>query len=87
MQIRDEAHRFGITFHRQLREKSQTKSVLSEIYGIGENTEIVLLQTFKSVENISARKLEELAAVIGQKRAMIVYNYFHKKNNPDDSGL
>lgn len=87
MQIRDEAHRFGITFHRKLREKYQTKSVLSEISGIGENTETALLQVFKSVENISGRSLEELAAVIGRKRAMIVYGYFRKKNNPDDSGL
>ncbi len=87
MQIRDEAHRFGITFHRKLREKSQTQSVLSEIYGIGENTEIVLLQTFKSVENISVRSQEELSAVIGRKRAAIIYNHFHEKNNPDNSGL
>ncbi len=79
MYIRDEAHRFGITFHRKLREKAQTKSVLSDIYGIGENTETVLLQTFKTVGNIAVRSMEELAAVVGQKRAMIVYNYFHKK--------
>ena len=87
MHIRDEAHRFGITFHRKLREKSQTKSVLSEIHGIGENTETALLQAFKSIENISGRSMGELAAVIGQKRAMIVYTYFHSKNNPDNSGL
>lgn len=87
MHIRDEAHRFGITFHRKLREKSQTKSVLSEIHGIGKNTETALLQAFKSVENISGRSMGELAAVIGQKRAMIVYTYFHSKNNPDNSGL
>lgn len=79
MQIRDEAHRFGITFHRKLREKTQIQSVLSEIYGIGENTETALLHAFKTVENISVRSLEELSAVIGQKRAMIIYNYFHKK--------
>ena len=78
MQIRDEAHRFGITFHRQLREKMQVKSVLSEIPGIGEATELVLLQEFKSVDNISNKKLEELAAVVGRKRATIIYNFFNK---------
>lgn len=78
MHIRDEAHRFGITFHRKLREKSQVKSILSEIPGIGENTEITLLQEFKTVENIASRPLEELAALIGRKRTVIIYNYFHE---------
>ena len=81
MHIRDEAHRFGITFHRKLREKSQTRSVLDEIKGIGKASQTALLQTFKSVENISEQSLEELAAVIGKKRAEIVYRYFH---NPPD---
>lgn len=77
MHIRDEAHRFGITFHRKLREKGQIKSVLSEIKGIGENTETALLQEFKTVENIKDKTIEELAKVIGKKRAEIVYRYFH----------
>ena len=81
MHIRDEAHRFGITFHRKLREKSQTRSVLDEIKGIGKASQTALLQTFKSVEKISEQSLEELAAVIGKKRAEIVYRYFH---NPPD---
>ena len=81
MHIRDEAHRFGITFHRKLREKSQTRSVLDEIKGIGKASQTALLQTFKSVEKISEQSLEELAAVIGKKRAEIVYCYFH---NPPD---
>ena len=69
MHIRDEAHRFGITFHRRLREKNQINSVISQIKGIGNNTEISLLQEFKSVP--------ELAKIIGTKRAELVYNYFH----------
>lgn len=77
MHIRDEAHRFGITFHRKLREKGQIKSALSEIKGIGENTETALLQEFKTVENIKDKTVEELAKVIGKKRAEIVYRYFH----------
>ena len=81
MHIRDEAHRFGITFHRQLREKAQINSVLSEIKGIGKNTESILLQEFKSVENIKTKTLNELASVVGMKRAGIIYNYFNREND------
>ena len=77
MHIRDEAHRFGITFHRKLREKKQTISVLSEIKGIGEKTEISLLQYFKTVNAIKEASLEELVKAIGPAKAKIVYNYFH----------
>lgn len=80
MHIRDEAHRFGITFHRQLREKSQTISELSQIPGIGVKTEISLLQEFKSVNQIASKSLEELEAVIGRKRATIVYHHFRGKS-------
>ena len=52
MHIRDEAHRFGTTFHRKLREKAQTKSIFSDIKGIGESSEIALLQEFKTINNI-----------------------------------
>lgn len=77
MHIRDEAHRFGITFHRRLREKNQINSVISQIKDIGNNTEISLLQEFKSVENIMKQSIPELAKIIGTKRAELVYNYFH----------
>ncbi len=79
MHIRDEAHRFGITFHRKLREKSQTISVLSSIPGIGKETELSLLQQFKSVSEIASRSFEELAAVIGKKKAGIIYHYFRNE--------
>ena len=72
MHIRDEAHRFGITFHRRLREKAQINSVLHEIKGIGKSSEISLLQEFKSINNIKNKSLEELMRVIGSKRANIV---------------
>ena len=78
MHIRDEAHRFGITFHRRLREKAQINSVLHEIKGIGKSSEISLLQEFKSINNIKNKSLEELMRVIGSKRANIVYRYFHE---------
>lgn len=76
MHIRDEAHRFGITFHRKLREKAQIKSVFTEIKGIGESTETTLLQVFKTVENIKTKSMEELAEVVGKKRAEVIYNHF-----------
>lgn len=79
MHIRDEAHRFGITFHRKLREKSQTISVLSSIPGIGKEAELSLLQQFKSVSEIASKSFEELAAVIGKKRAGIIYHYFRNE--------
>lgn len=79
MHIRDEAHRFGITFHRQLRSKGQIKSILSEIEGIGPKSEVALLERFKSVEGIKKAKLDHLNSVVGAKRAMIIYNYFHSK--------
>ena len=78
MHIRDEAHRFGITFHRRLREKAQINSVLHEIKGLGKSSEISLLQEFKSINNIKNKSLEELMRVIGSKRANIVYRYFHE---------
>lgn len=78
MHIRDEAHRFGITFHRKLREKGQVKSALNEIKGIGENSEIALLQEFKTVSNIKKASLSELEKVVGKKRAGIVFNFFRK---------
>ena len=77
MHIRDEAHRFGITFHRQLREKPLTKSVLNEIKGIGVKSERQLIVHFKSVENIKTASLAELIAAIGMAKARIVYDYFH----------
>ncbi|MGL5682125.1 MAG: excinuclease ABC subunit UvrC [Marinifilaceae bacterium] len=77
MHIRDEAHRFGITFHRQLRSKGQIKSILSEIEGIGPKTEENLLVRFKTVEGIKLSSKQELAAVIGKGKAEVVYRYFH----------
>ena len=68
-QIRDEAHRFGITFHRKLRSKSQIESVLRDIKGVGEKTEQRLLLRFGSVARIAAAPIEELAELVGQQLA------------------
>jgi hypothetical protein len=64
-QIRDEAHRFGITFHRNLRSKAQIESVLKSIKGVGEKTEQRLLLRFGSVARIAAASVEEVAEVVG----------------------
>ena len=64
-QIRDEAHRFGITFHRKLRSKAQIASVLRSIPGVGEKTEQRLLLRFGSVARIAAAPLEDLVALVG----------------------
>jgi excinuclease ABC subunit C len=64
-QIRDEAHRFGITFHRKLRSKAQIESVLRSIPGVGDKTEQRLLLHFGSVTRLAAASLEDIAALVG----------------------
>ena len=68
-QIRDEAHRFGITFHRKLRSKSQIESALRSIKGVGEKTEQRLLLRFGSVARIAAATVDELAELVGPSLA------------------
>jgi excinuclease ABC subunit C len=68
-QIRDEAHRFGITFHRKLRSKAQVESALHSIKGVGAKTEQRLLLRFGSVARIAAASVEELAELVGQQLA------------------
>ena len=74
MQIRDEAHRFGITHHRNLRSKAQTVSALRAIPGVGEATEQKLLRHFKSLKRIKEASLEELTAVVGPKLASLIHS-------------
>ena len=75
-QIRDEAHRFGITFHRNLRSKKQVVSELDKIKGIGEKTKITLITKYKSVKRIKEAPEEELIELIGKKKAEILLSYF-----------
>lgn len=70
MRIRDEAHRFGISFHRRLRGKAQFNSVLDQIAGIGPQRKKRLLKSFGSVRRIREAELEELAAVPGIGREL-----------------
>ena len=74
MQIRDEAHRFGITHHRNLRSKGQTVSALRAIPGVGEATEQKLLRHFKSLKRVKEASLEELTAVVGPKLASLIHS-------------
>ena len=70
--MRDEAHRFGITHHRNKRSKSQVRSALDDIKGIGPKTRMALLKHFKSVKRIKEANLDEVAMVIGAAKAKIV---------------
>ena len=78
--IQDEAHRFAIEYHRSLRSKSQVKSILDEIPGIGETRRKALMRQFESLEQIKAASVEELAQTPGMNRkaAESVYEFFHK---------
>ena len=74
-QIRDEAHRFGITFHRNLRSKSQIESVLRSIPGVGEKTEQRLLLRFGSVARIATASLDEVSSLVGPVLALKIKSH------------
>ena len=75
--IRDEAHRFGITFHRKLRSKSQIESALKSIKGVGDRTEQRLLLRFGSVARIAAASEDDLAQMVGRKLAVRILESLH----------
>ncbi len=79
--IRDEVHRFGITFHRNQRSKGSFKNELEQVDGIGKATVDILLKKYKSVKNIKEKTLEELSAEIGKSKASILVNYFNQVIN------
>ena len=81
-QIQEEVHRFAITFHRDKRSKKQITSELDSIKGIGEQTKNELIKHFKSVKRIKSTDFEELKNVIGNRRASIIYKYFHADLKP-----
>lgn len=76
--IQSEVHRFAITFHRDVRSKSQIASRLDYIKGIGPKTKDELMQHFHSLKRLSEASLEELQAVVGRKKALLLYEEFHK---------
>ena len=76
-QLRDEAHRFGITHHRNRRSKTQAVSELDGIKGVGEKTRTALLTHFKSVKRLREADLDTIAEVIGPAKASVVYGAIH----------
>lgn len=83
--LRDEAHRFGITHHRNRRSKSANVSVLDEIKGVGPVTRETLLRHFKSVKRLREATLAEISDVIGNSKAQIVFNALTNINKNENS--
>lgn len=75
-QLRNEAHRFGITFHRQKRSNAALKTSIETISGIGEKTMITLIKHFRSVKRLSKASEEEIAEVIGTSKAKKVFEFY-----------
>ena len=81
--IRDEAHRFAVTYHRTLRSKELDHSVLDKIKGVGSKRKINLLRYFKDVESVKKASVDELNQVKGMNKTVAneIYNYFRKDSN------
>ncbi|MFY0626525.1 MAG: excinuclease ABC subunit C [Reichenbachiella sp.] len=78
-QLRDEAHRFAITFHRNLRSKGQIESEIDQIKGIGTKTKTTLLKKYKSFSNITDANETDLIALVGKAKAKTIQDYIIKK--------
>ena len=78
-QIRDEAHRFAITFHRERRSKRIIKTELTDIKGIGTETAKLLLEKFGSLDGIRNSSIEELENTVGKKKTQLLIEYFKTK--------
>jgi excinuclease ABC subunit C len=87
--LRDEAHRFAITFHRKLRRERNFRSVLEEIPGIGEGRKRALLRHFGALRRVKEATLEEIAGVegFGPKQAAAVFDFFHRPGAPEGEEL
>ncbi len=79
-QLRNEAHRFGITFHRNKRSKTALDTELDKIPGIGEKTVVELLKNFRSVKRVKEASKKELSEIIGNSKAGIIHAYYHPEN-------
>ena len=79
--IRDEAHRFGITFHRDSRSKQQTKSILDEIPGIGARSKETLMRAFKTPQRVVKASRAELIETLGASKGSKLYNHLHPDEN------
>jgi excinuclease ABC subunit C len=83
-QIRDETHRFAVTFHRQRRAKRQTSSALLEIPGVGPKTTQRLLREFGSIANVRRAGLERLSEIVSRRSAERVLAHLEKSESPDN---
>lgn len=83
--LRDEAHRFGITHHRNRRSKLQVVSELDNIKGIGPTTAATLMKEFKSVKRLKEMSEDDIASVIGRAKAHLIYNNFHHNGTTEES--
>lgn len=83
--LRDEAHRFGITHHRNRRSKAAITSELDSIKGIGEKTRTALLSRFKSAKRVREASFEELAAEVGPAKARLIQKAFSDENSVTES--
>lgn len=81
--IRDEVHRFGITFHRNKRSKSAINNELENITGIGKSTADILLKQFRSVAKIRQQDLKTLVETVGKSKAQIIFQYFHPEQEQE----
>ena len=79
--IRNEAHRFAINYHKDLRSKNFLNSKLEEVKGVGESTRSKLINEFGSIENILKQDNKKLSEIIGKKRAGDIISFFKKKSN------
>ena len=82
--IRDEAHRFAITYHRERRQKNTLQTELEEIEGVGPKRATILLTTFGSVREIEKAAIEQLAEHVGWSTARHVYRYFHERDGENN---
>ena len=78
--MQDEVHRFAITYHKKLRQKSMYRSVLDDVPGLGPKTRVRLLKKYKSISAIRSLSLEELETVLNKKTALELYNRLREEN-------
>src|SRR4029077_4938142 len=84
-QIRDETHRFAVSFHRERRGKRQTKTALSEVPGVGPRTAQKLLREFGSVANIQRAGLERISAIVPRRSAERIFAHLEAANASNSS--
>lgn len=77
--LRDESHRFAVSYHSTLKRRAATKSILDDIPGVGPSTRKKLVASFGSGRGVKDAKLEQLNAVVGEAKAGVIYSWFHPK--------